>query len=460
MAIETPENAVEIDKAIRADFARVVEGSRPFVRNSWWGGTLSALAHRMFDFFVVFDDAQDEAIPDTAVVTLPRQAAVRGVTQLGATQASGPTDMRGTIGTVVPVDTIYKSGDGTRYATDIVATMAAISLTVPAAGLERTESTVTLTLANDHGLGGAGAGFELKLVGTDEPLYNLNPLPDLVITGLKTLTFTAAAGASPAGGGTLELANVAGGQATIDVTAESPGQSGNQLANAALALDQTISGMLELAHVTQVQIGGGADQETTEAFRDRYLEVLRDPAAHFNDPDIIQTCKEVNGVTRVFVERRTPALGQVTIYFVRDLDSSIFPTPGEIDDVETALLGGTVGGIEFPGIIPSDRSLTDVIVLAPSDLQQFFVFDALVPDTPTMRQAVTDNLLQFFQESVTVGVDVLGNQYKAAIQLTVDVAGGGLPLVSFNLIAPGPTGDISVSSGELPTFQDANFDAV
>ena len=257
MAIETPESAVEIDNAARTDFARVVEGSRPFVRNSWWGGLISSISHRIFDFFVVFNEGQKEAIPDTAVVTLARHAAIRGVLQLGATQGTGFIDMRGTTGTIVPVDTVYKAGDGTRYTTDIAATMAPVSLTVPAAGLVRVGPTVTLTLANDHGLAGSGTGFELKLVGTDEPLYNLNPLPGLLITGVNTLTFTAAAGASSAGGGTLQLANVAGGQATIALTAESPGQSGNQLGNAALSLDQPISGMLEVAHVTLAQIGGG-----------------------------------------------------------------------------------------------------------------------------------------------------------------------------------------------------------
>ena len=93
-------------------------------------------------------------------------------------------------------------------------------------------------------------------------------------------------------------------------------------------------------------------------------------------------------------------------------------------------------------------------MLAPELVPTDFVFSAIDPDTPTMRTAVSAQLLAFFEDSVEFATDVQSDSYRGAIQNTYDIE-GATSLVSFALTSP--TGNISVDIGEIATLGTVSF---
>jgi uncharacterized phage protein gp47/JayE len=132
-------------------------------------------------------------------------------------------------------------------------------------------------------------------------------------------------------------------------------------------------------------------------------------------------------------------LGRVQTYFTRDNDPDPIPTAPEIADVKDAILEIT------PANTPDSFVLVDAPVALPID----FTFTELAPTLPSLQDAVTANLQQFFNESVSVGVDIDEDAYRSAIFNTVDPA-SGQSVTSFALSTP--SGDIAVGVGELPTL--------
>ena len=288
------------------------------------------------------------------------------------------------------------------------------------------------------------------MTGSIRTEFNLSPLPDLVITGAKTLTYTVAGSPANDTGGTAVLDLQTNAVDFIQLKAITEGADGNLDLNAPVTLEQPISGVLDTAHVTAAGLSGGVDQEGPEPLRSRYLEELRNPVAHFNVAEITATAKLINGVTRVWVVEAvsggTPDLGQVQVYFMRDGDTGTgIPDATEVLAVKTALIGGTTGGTTYPGIKPANTSSVDVFVSAPTAVSQAFTFTALSPDSTTMRTAIAANLAQFFAEEVEPSADVVAEAYTAAIQNTVDPA-TGLKVASFTAT---PTADVTIVTGEI-----------
>ncbi len=455
MPVLTPDTAAEVDNRSRTDVARVVSGARPFLGASFWGGIVSALANRIYDFYLSLDESQRESIPDTAVKTLERWAAIWGVTKLAATLANGFIDVRGVLGTQTPNGTVWALG-GERYEST-AAGSGTLAVALAVASITESGGVATLTTTDPHNLAGSGAGYELGLTGSGESDYNLDPLPTLVITGEKTLTFTVPGSPTPdddPSSATLALSNILFGSEKIPVTAITAGPDSNVGINTGITLEGAITDLLDVAHAIFGGLSGGVEIEKTEPLRDRYLDVMQNPTAHFNDPDITRVCKEVSGVTRVFV-RRPPVvtLGTTTVYFMRDDETPQIPDATEVANVKTALTGGTVGAQVFPGIVPANMSFTDLTVAAPVEVTpgvgEVFTFDALVPDTPEMRGAIEASLKQFFEEETDVGIDVQDEAIVAAIQNSVDPFTGA-KVTSFNHTAP--AGDITVATGKIATL--------
>lgn len=137
-------------------------------------------------------------------------------------------------------------------------------------------------------------------------------------------------------------------------------------------------------------------------------------------------------------------LGRVQIYFTRDLDVDPIPTVGELAEVKDAILE----------ITPANTPDSFVLVDAPIPDSINFTFTELNPDVPTMREAVTANLDQFFKESVQVGSGIDEDGYRSAVFNTVDTE-TGFVVKSFSLSEP--TGDIVGQVGHLPILGDVNF---
>lgn len=437
MALTTPEDANEVADRAVADVELTLApfGGKPALRNSWLNALVVALANRVFDFYFALDQATLEALPDTATDFLDRWAAIFGVSRTPGTQSEGSAIASGTVGATVPEGAILVDGAGKRY--EARSTVAVSSKVLSVSSITRAGSVATLTTAVDHELGsqvlvtvsGANeveynvANAVATIVAADQIEYQVSGTPSSPATGTITLSFDSA---------------------TIPARSEEYGDSEDQEFDAALRFESPLVGIDDVARVDFDGIGGGSERESDSALRERLLDRVQDPIAHFSEAEIVAVAKTVPGVTRVFVFAITPAVGQVTIYFMRDNDETPIPGGAEVSAVDDAI----------QAIRPANSDAADVIVAAPTPVPVDFTFTDLQPSTATMKAAVEASLEQFFSERTAVGEDVDEDAYRSAIFNTVDLETGDR-VTTFALSAP--SGDVAVSAGEIGTLGNVTF---
>lgn len=429
MPLIVPTNADVVARAIAdVELALAEFGGRPALQNSWLRGLIVAYANRVFDFYFSLEQAVLEALPDTAVDLLEQWAAIFGVARIQGARSTGNVIISGTVGTLIPKATFLASGAGKRYQTTGNQTIAVQSFSV--ASITRSGSTATLTTAQPHKL---GSQIKITVTGANQAEYNVVGVTP-TITGASTLTYQVTGSPVTPATGTILLGFT---EAVLVVEAEVLGSTEDQPFDVALKLESPIAGVDDVARVDFSGLGGGAAQETTTALRERLLDRIQNPVAHFNVAEITAVAKSVAGVTRVFVQEITPAVGQVTIYFMRDNDvDSPIPSGSEISAVNVVI----------QAIRPANSAAADVMVLAPTAVTVNFIFTALTPNTSTMKAAITASLQQFFKERTEVGVSVKSDGYRAAIFQTVDTVTGDV-IQSFTLTSP--VGDVAVAAGSI-----------
>ncbi len=457
MALTTPSTASEvIDRAVNDVFLALQEfGAKPSLKNSWLNSLIVAYSNRVFDFYFALDQAALESLPDTATAAsvggnLERWSAIFGITRSAGRQ-SGPRpttadaslfpaqlSITGTATTVVPADTTLVAGDGREYTTIASSTITAFALVVE--DILRVGSTATLRvdfLGSIFDIGEfLSENVAITVTGADQSEYNVAGAAITVISSTQITYQVTGSPATPATG-TISVAftNAAPSIESVDFA-----EDADLVSLASLKLESPLVGVDEDAQCGFSGVTGGADQETDAALRARLLDRIQNPVAHFNVADIVAQAKTVPGVTRVFVFEITPAVGQVTIYFMRD-DDAEGAIPSGVDLLEvTAALNE---------IRPANTAEIDMIVLAPVAIPTNFDFASLTPNTSTMKTSVRASLAEFFDERTTLGVNVTEDQYRSAIFNTVDTNTGQV-VTSFSLNSP--TGDIPISTGEIGTL--------
>lgn len=436
MALSIPETASEVVQRSKVDVKRELPDSNPFLQNSFIGSIITANANRVFDFYFALSQAELESLPDTAVLTLERWAAIWGITRLPATVASHLIAIGGTATGVVPLDNFFVSSDGKIYTSTASGIIVTQSLSV--ASITRVGSVATLTTTNDHLI---GSNILITVTGAVETEYNVSAV-QCTVTGSKTLEYTVSGTPATPATGTILL-----GFDSVSVPIQSTDFGSDQtlLSDATLTLQSPITNVNDDNNISFTGSVDGVDQESNESLKGRLLNRIQNPIAHFNVDEIISVAKSIAGVTRVFVEEITPDVGQVTVLFMRDNDIST-PIP---DTSEVAIVKAVLDDIR-----PANTDTLDLIVAAPVPVSTDFTFSAISPDTSTMETAITDNLIQFFAERTEPGVDVVEEAYNAAIFNTVDTVTGD-ELSGFTLTSP--SSDIIIASGEIATLGTVGF---
>jgi uncharacterized phage protein gp47/JayE len=276
----------------------------------------------------------------------------------------------------------------------------------------------------------------ITISGATETDYNVANA-EITVTGTHTFTYTVAATPStPATGSpTLSGQYVVMDMESVDFTDEADADGLESF-----QIEAPIVGAAETVQSTYEGFSGGLLQETDDALKVRYLDRIQNPIAHFNVAEITAKAKTVAGVTRVFVQEITPAPGQVTVYFMRDLDEAgPIPSAAQVNATKAVL----------NEIRPANTDEEDLIVLAPTAVPTNFVFTSLLPATTTMSAAVLRSLQELFDERVSIGTNVTEDQYRSAIFNTVDTDTGEI-VESFTLSTP--IGSIAVADGEIATL--------
>jgi uncharacterized phage protein gp47/JayE len=111
---------------------------------------------------------------------------------------------------------------------------------------------------------------------------------------------------------------ITNGSASATVIAGTAGAIGNSTPGTSFSLGIGIAGVISSV-VAITGLGGGADVETIDAFKARYLQAYAAPAQGGAEPDYLQWADVVPGVTRVWVLRHGMGPGTVVVYFMMDI---------------------------------------------------------------------------------------------------------------------------------------------
>lgn len=441
MPLIIPESRSEIAQILQTDFISNIPESDPFIRESWLRALLFSIAGREFDIYTQLQQLSLDLFPTTATGTFARQwGNLKGVDQGAATSASGFISVTGVIGTNIPQGTAWQNTGGSQY-NSILQDYSISTRTTQIDSLISSGGIAQASLTSAHNF---ATGMQVTISGAVETEYN----------GTFTIVVTSQTGfqysitgtpTSPATGTILASADFA----SVNIQASDAGEVTNLDAAAQLTLSSPIAGVDNTALVQFTAIGGGADAETDEEYRARYLERYQNQVAHFNAADITSKAKEIEGTTTVFVFNTTPLIGDVTIYFMRYNDADPIPNAQDVTDMKNNL--ATITPANTPILDSNDAGL---IVKAPIPRTIDFVFSALNPNVETMKEAIEASLTQFFIDDMVVGENISSEDYNNAIKQTVDVATGNF-VKSFTLIEP--VGDIDIDDGEIGIFGNITF---
>lgn len=433
--LNIPTDVSQLENRSLTDLARELpDTANPFLPESWVGAQAIANARRVFEFYKQLRILESEAIPITATELLPLWASFWGIVTLPATAATGAIVATGTPGSLIESGSLLQSSSGQTYSVEDDATVS--EKTVNISSLTSVGLVATAVLATPQSL---FTGLSVTISGAVPSQYN-GTFP-ITVTGEGSFTYELPSSAtSPATGAPAATWT----SAVMSIASLDFGQSQNLAANEKINFATPIVGVNSAAYVDFSTVGGGTDQESLEDLRRRLLIRVQNPVALFNAAAISSKAREVPGVTDVFVEEITPAVGQVTIYFTRGNDASPIPDPSEVVTVKNKILE----------IKPAHTAEEDVIVLSPTPVPASFVFTSLVPNTSTMQTAITNSLKALLLDEGVVSEPITEDQYRAAIVQTVDPANGDR-VVNFALSSP--SGDLGGASGEYVVFNSAVF---
>lgn len=202
---------------------------------------------------------------------------------------------------------------------------------------------------------------------------------------------------------TTETATIADGSATVPIEALEAGTDGNTEAGIKLNLVSPITGVNSQATVLDTGVVDGADAETDESLRERFLDRVRQPPQGGALADYRRWAMEIAGVTRAWAYANHMGPGTVGVTFVRDGDESIIPDSGEVEEVQD--------------YIDSIRPVTDeAFVFAPEADELDFTIE-LTPDTAQVRAAVEAELRDLIAREAEPGGTLLISHIREAISI-------------------------------------------
>lgn len=219
---------------------------------------------------------------------------------------------------------------------------------------------------------------------------------------------------------------ISSGTVVVDVVCKTAGDTGNMLSGETLTIVSPIAGINSEGVVETDGLTGGADEESIESWRERILAQIQKPPRGGTEADYEFWAKEITGVTRVWVYPEQYGAGTVGVAFVRDGESPIFPSSGEVADVQD--------------YIDSVRPVgADVTVWAPSSQLLNFTI-SITPDTAAIRAAVQAELEDLIKRVAEPG----GTIYLSQIREAVSAAAGE----EDNEVTV-PSADVTASAGNL-----------
>lgn len=434
----------------RAELRRKKPDVDPTIFGSFPRSMIDSAAAMAYDTQLIIRDLSVQLFPQTAEGEyLERWGAYEALPRNATTGAFGFISLQGTVGTIIPSGTRFTS-QGLQYESQSVSTIQNVNQLIDT--LTYSSGTVTATTVVDHSL---ASGLDVTISGADQPEYNGTFSITVVARNQFTYDILSPPVATPATG----IISLTSTYASISVACLTPGQDTNLDGAALLSIVTAIPNAGLVAYAQFDGLSGGTETETDDPYRNRVILSRSIREGVFTADQVELAALSVPGNTRAFVKRpeltvadpnptpaSTPAPGQVFIYILRDNDANILPTQTILNTTKDAIISN--------GRLPSHTAKVDVLVFAPIPIYVDFIFASLDPDTPTMRNAVFNNLKAFFEDTVDFEKPVLQASYLGTIQNTQDLATGEF-INSFSLLAP--VGDIIIGAGEIAILGTVTF---
>ncbi len=241
------------------------------------------------------------------------------------------------------------------------------------------------------------------------------------------------------------VASAANGSVTLQVQAQSTGAATNCAAGESLTLVQqpAVPNLADTGAVDANGLGGGADEEATEAFRARVLARKRFTPQAGAPGDYERWATAVPGVTRAYASRFSSDCTYVSVWPLFDgLRANGIPQPGDLAPVIAAIESQRPVGAIVRTLVASAQAI-DVTIAN------------LSPNTPATQAAIAAALADAFFElgAVSTTQDPLtfyAEWISGAIRQPLPDAG------TFTLVAP--PADVFVALGSLPILGTVTFE--
>lgn len=428
MSVNLPDTSEEVTSRIQTDVKGELDNSNPWLADSFIRSVAVGNGNRIFDYYFQLKRGLLEVFPNTATsIWLQFWADLKNITPLLATPGSGPvTFTGGSVGLIIGATKVITIGS-LEYTLDADATFANLLRTVSV--LNASGTTATCVTDDDHNY---TTGMEVTFAGANETEWNVAWSP-VTVTGNKSFTFTVPLSVTSPATGTITVTTLG---APGNVTCTEGGIGTNQDGATQFTLQTPIPTVNDTVVAQFEGIQGGTNDETTEEYQARVTDRWQNPQTPFNPATIESTIKEINGNTRVWVHRVTPAAGAVTSYFVRDNDDTIIPSVSEVATAQAAVVAISPANTEEADIH------TEACVAVPIDV----TVSNAVPNTTTMREAIEDTIRSYYRGALREGQDHTVDGLKSAIQQTFDIV-KGVAIADYDLDAP--TTDTAVPTGSI-----------
>lgn len=436
MAYNPPEITEIIDR-LKTYVKEVLGDLNPTDQNNFIYSLIVAMANLSNDNNM---QIKIDILPNSFVSTcktaeaLKQFANIKNIPQNLAEVSTGKAVISGIAGTVIPIGTNFLAND-VKYRQN--QTVEITEQEIKVNKVECNGKTVTVTTASNHNF---ASNIPITISGCETEIFN-GTFP-ITATGEDTFTYTIDTVTTATE--ETDVITAIGTVAVLDLRSQTAGANTILKNGDSLAIEEQIAGASSNAYTMFSGISGGADDEEFDSWKKRVVYRYQNPITFFNEANIITTVLGIEGNTRCWVLKCTPNVGQVTVYFVRDNDKNILPDSNEINEVRNALS-------KLRTVKDSD---SDIFVYAPAPKVVNFTLSGLVPNTPTMRTAVENNIKQLFEDNVDLSKSLSLDKIKSAIQNSFDLE-TGTALDTYTLVSP--SADIECEVGELAILGSITF---
>ena len=270
----------------------------------------------------------------------------------------------------IPINSILTAANSAEYIVQQTTTIAINTNNI--INLVFSAGTATATTAGIHEY---ASGMTVTISGADQPAYNGVFVIQVTADNLFTYEVSGSP-VTPATGTISATANTA----TVSVVSNDFGEDQNLATGAALTWTTPLPGIDSTAFVQFEGLVGGTDVESTDDFRSRVLGTYQNPNTPFNVEEIIDLAREINGVTRVFVEEPDFATGSTPVLALTQVAGVARATFTAAHE----LISGMV--ISISGATQLNYNVSNVVILVDSPTSFIFLVD------PTLTSPATGTI--------------------------------------------------------------------